>query len=121
MATLNIKTPALGSYLSLETFTINRETLGGDLKQVRPSSWPEVQVQHFKFISLKPAKKDELITFIIDHQGEYINIQEDSSYLWYGMIISKDIEIVQTTWNKEVGDTAANDTDLYTVEFDFEG
>jgi len=89
-----LRSPELGDSHSVNTYVENRETIGGEVKSVKDSSWPDKEIRSFSFTNLTKTVTDTLRTALINSAGEEVSIIDHNDKIWTGVIISNPIDII---------------------------
>lgn len=88
---------------------VNRESRGGELQVYRDPSWPLVNTLQATVVGLKRTDVDDLLSFLEDHLGEEISLNDWHGRYWRGVITNPDEPVVEDT------------KDRWTMSFEFEG
>jgi len=89
-----LRSPELGDTHNLDTHVINRETIGGEVKSIKDSSWPNKQRRNFSFSNVSESVADDFETALIASAGEAVSIIDHNNEIWSGVIISNPTDIV---------------------------
>jgi len=114
MLTVELNTPSTTNQI-LDPRTLTRETVGGRLVQVRPTTWNDVEILQYTFTSLSKSQVDNLREFVCVTAGLDITLYDEFEQEWVGVIESP-IKIRQVRRS-----TACEDARVWEVEFSFEG
>ena len=89
-----LRNSELGDVRRLETYVENRETIGGELKSVKDSGWPDKQIRAFSVRGLTQTIAGQFRTALIASAGEEVKILEHNSEVWQGVVISNPNDII---------------------------
>lgn len=105
-----LRNPTLGDARRINTYVENRDTIGGELKSVKDSSWPNIVYRSFNFTALTLAMINELRTAFENSAGLEVTIIDHNNEIWTGVITSDINEII-----------TVRDNCSYDVSFEFMG
>lgn len=105
-----LRDPQLGDTRRINTYVENRDTIGGELKSVKDSSWPNIIYRAFNFTALTLAMINELRTAFENSAGLEVIIVDHNNEIWTGVITSDINEII-----------TVRDNCSYDVSFEFMG
>jgi len=116
---ITLRKPQQGSTYSLDTNVIYRDTAGGQLHAVRPSSWSSFERFKWIFQALSIVEKDALVAFICTNAARTVTINDENANAWTGIIVSEEITIEQT--HRSVRYDDCDNAALFSISFEFEG
>lgn len=116
---ITLTSPTTGSQHFILTHTITRQTAGGKIVHVRPSTWAPADTFHWKFVNITKTVKDELTTFLDENAGKQLQIRDEVDRTWLGVITNPIIEFRQTHPNN--APESCPDNSLYSFSIEFEG
>lgn len=89
-----LRNPELGDIRRINTYTENRETIGGELKSVKDSGWPNKQIRSFVIHALSQTVAEQFRDALEASAGLQVKITDHNNEVWQGVIISNPNDII---------------------------
>lgn len=111
---VELRSPEFGNRYSFNANRVNRKTRRGTKRVYRKSTWPKWITVKMDFTNLSATKVAAFKTFVNDHLGDEIGLEDHEGRMWRGILTTPDFEITQLS-----GRLAGCEN--YSLSLEFEG
>ena len=91
---VTLRNPELGDIRRINTYAESRETIGGELKSVKDSGWPNKQIRAFVVSSLTQTIAEDFRDALEASAGLQVKITDHNNEVWVGVVISNPNDII---------------------------